>query len=100
MSRRPGSIFLPILLLVVCAGSAAQPQNQPPERTAIDRYCAGCHNNQTKAGGLTLDTISADGVDRHSAVWEKVVRRLRVRSMPPEGAPRPDEPLYKALLSS
>ena len=34
-----------------------------------------------------------------SVVWERVVRKLRTRTMPPPGVPRPDEPTYDALAS-
>ena len=34
-----------------------------------------------------------------AATWEKVVRKLRGRMMPPAGLPRPDEATYDALVS-
>src|SRR5262249_53746844 len=33
------------------------------------------------------------------AVWEKVVRKLRTRAMPPPGRPRPDTPTYNLLIT-
>ncbi len=39
-------------------------------------------------------------MDLHSEVWEKVVRRLRARQMPPSGEPRPEESTYDAVVSS
>src|SRR5437867_3876333 len=44
--------------------------------------------------------ISAQDVSRHPEVWEKVVRKLRVRYMPPAGMPRPDERTYDDVVSS
>src|SRR5207249_9176666 len=38
-------------------------------------------------------------VGRHPQVWEKVVRRLRARQMPPAGRKRPDEDTYGAVVS-
>ena len=32
-------------------------------------------------------------------IWEDVVRKLRTRSMPPQGMPRPDEASYNALAT-
>ena len=72
----------------------------PPERAVVDRYCVGCHSSKMKAGGLALDTVSAENVSHHTDVWEKVVRKLRARYMPPAGLPRPDEPTYNAVVSS
>jgi hypothetical protein len=49
---------------------------------------------------LVLNTISAGDVDENSDAWEKVVRKLRARSMPPAGLPRPEERSYDAVASS
>ena len=35
----------------------------------------------------------------HPAVWEKVVRKLRARQMPPVGKPRPNEASYEAIVA-
>jgi hypothetical protein len=37
---------------------------------------------------------------QHAEAWEKVVRKLGTRSMPPVGLPRPDERAYDALVST
>src|SRR5262249_24674744 len=66
----------------------------------ISQYCIGCHNAKLKTAGLALDTISADRVSQHPEVWEKVIRKLRARYMPPAGLPRPDERTYDAVVSS
>src|ERR1700730_7246638 len=79
---------------------SSQPPAVSPERAAIDRYCAGCHNEKLKTGGLALDAFSPASVNQHPEAWEKVVRKLRARMMPPIGMPRPDERSYDALVSS
>lgn len=66
-------------------------------RASLDKYCVGCHNSRTKAGGLTLDAADAGHIDRAPELWEKVVRKLRDRAMPPAGAPRPDAAGYDSL---
>ena len=43
---------------------------------------------------LAFDRLG-DGAD----VWEKVVRKLRGRLMPPSGSPRPDDTTYEAFAS-
>ncbi len=88
------------------AGGAQQPSAvEPPpaassERAAVNQYCIACHNNTAKTAGLALDVISSEDVGRHPEVWEKVVRRLRARQMPPAGMPRPDEHTYNTVISS
>ncbi len=39
-------------------------------------------------------------VGDHAELWEKVVRKLNARAMPPPGVPRPDEKTYTAMVSS
>ena len=74
--------FFPALLL------AQQP--------VINQYCVGCHNGTSKAAGLALDTAKADD----TATWEKVLRRVRSRTMPPTGLPRPKEADYQNLVAT
>ncbi len=85
---------LTALLVGACGSAIAQ---QP--RATLDRYCTGCHNSKLKTGGLALDAAAAGEPAAHPEIWEKVVRRLRVRSMPPAGLPRPDDATYRALIS-
>jgi hypothetical protein len=49
---------------------------------------------------LALDAIVKANVTEHPEEWEKVVRKLRPRYMPPAGLPRPDEKTYDAVVSS
>ncbi len=69
-------------------------------KTVVNQYCVGCHNEKLKVGGLVLDTISSDSISQHPEEWEKVVRKLRGRYMPPAGLPRPDEQTYNAVVTS
>ena len=48
---------------------------------------------------MDLDAISSEGVNRHPEAWEKVVRKLVARQMPPEGALRPKERTYDSFVS-
>jgi hypothetical protein len=66
----------------------------------VKRYCSGCHNTKLKSGGLSLDGLDFAAAGQHPQVWEKVVRRLRGRTMPPVGLPRPDESVYSAVVAS
>ena len=67
-------------------------------RDVVDRYCVSCHNQRLQTAGLALDTLDAANVAAHADVWEKVVRKLRTRVMPPLGARRPDEPTYQSIV--
>jgi hypothetical protein len=71
-----------------------------PHRATLDRYCVTCHNGRVRAGGLALDALDVSRVAGDAATWEKVVRKLRGRMMPPAGLPRPDESTYDSLAST
>ncbi|HVG69914.1 MAG TPA: DUF1592 domain-containing protein [Vicinamibacterales bacterium] len=60
-----------------------------PDAAFVKQYCIGCHNSRANAGGLALDTLNPLKVDSHAEAWEKVVRKLRTGTMPPDGAPKP-----------
>src|SRR5262245_45111543 len=64
----------------------------------VARYCETCHNDRLRTGGLTLAGLDVDRPDRDAAAWEKVIRKLRARVMPPAGMPRPDEAAYDRLV--
>jgi mono/diheme cytochrome c family protein len=70
-------------------------------RRTLDTYCVGCHNAKAKAGGLSLDTLplEAAGVADHADVWEKTVRKLRGRLMPPPTARQPNQVEIDALVT-
>ena len=67
-------------------------------QATIDTYCVTCHNARLKTGGLSLDGVDPANVSRDAAVWEQVVRKLRVGAMPPFGVPRPDRPSTDRLV--
>ena len=82
----------------VATQTAAQPQGNPQEYKAmVDRYCLGCHNarsNTPAANPLRLDNVDLTNVARDAATWERVIKKLAVGAMPPQGMPHPGaEPL-------
>ncbi|HZO57223.1 MAG TPA: DUF1592 domain-containing protein [Bryobacteraceae bacterium] len=84
-------------LSLLCLGSVLFAQEPA---AVVKRYCAACHNATLKSGGLSLDGLDPATAGQHPQVWEKVVRRLRGRTMPPVGLPRPDEGVYSAVVAS
>ncbi len=80
--------------------AARQSSTGSPHLSLVDEYCLSCHDEDHKKGGLALDTVSAAEVAQHPDVWEKVVRKLRARQMPPIGKPRPNDATYDAVIGS
>jgi hypothetical protein len=66
----------------------------------LDRYCATCHNERLKTGGLSLAEVDLSRLGAQPEPWEKVVRKLRTGVMPPPGAPQPSEADRRAILTS
>src|SRR5262245_53988941 len=64
-----------------------------PARDLVTRYCVSCHNEKVARdgvnGNLQLDKADAIHVTNTPEVWEKVIRKLRQRAMPPPGNRRP-----------
>src|SRR5262245_24236685 len=56
-------------------------------RALLDRYCVTCHNEKLKTAGLTLDSMDVANVAARADVWEKVIKKLRLGTMPPAGMP-------------
>src|SRR3954467_9653079 len=96
-----------ILHLALCvAVSAREPQAPaPPAADAqkplatINQYCVACHNDRTKTGGVSFEGLSADAIAQRGEVFEKAVRKVRGRVMPPPGARQPDAAAADALVS-
>ena len=78
---------------------APKPASSPAGAT-LDRYCATCHNDQLRTGGLTLAGLDPSNPSGHTEIWERIVSKLRTREMPPPGAARPDEPTYAATVET
>ena len=68
-------------------------------RAVLDRYCVTCHNERAKIAGLTLDKVDLSNIPAGADILEKVVRKVRVGMMPPQGAPRPDQATAAALIA-
>src|SRR3954471_11047558 len=56
----------------------------------VGQYCATCHSERGKAGGLVLAGFDAAKIGERPEVAEKMIRKLRTGMMPPANARRPD----------
>ncbi|HEY3641412.1 MAG TPA: DUF1592 domain-containing protein [Xanthobacteraceae bacterium] len=90
-----GATFLP---------AAALPAENPASaaatihRATLDQYCIVCHSGPTPPAGLNLQALDIGNLEDNGAIWEKLLRKLRNREMPPAGMPRPDAATYEALV--
>src|SRR5262245_12011053 len=68
--------------------AAASAAGSAQYRAMLDRYCVGCHNERTNlpaARPLLLNTADVADPSKDPALWEKVIVKLSVGAMPPQG---------------
>jgi len=83
------------------AAAAAQPvaaADQTAKHQAfIKQYCISCHNSRTASPAnepVNLESASLTNLLPQATTWERVLRKLSVRAMPPQGMPHPTEADY------
>ncbi len=64
----------------------------------IEKYRFECHNTTDWAGGIAFDSMTLDTLDGDAEVWEKSIRRMRGRLMPPPGKPQPEQAQITSLV--
>src|SRR6516225_1493884 len=80
------------------AAAAATAGSSEEAKATISAYCTTCHSSRVKSGGLALDNLNVDAVANDAAIWEKAVRKLRGRLMPPPGAKQPEQKEVDSLI--
>ena len=88
-------VFLPVAVAAqLASGGAGQ------VTATLDRYCVTCHNDRLRTAELSLEGLDLARIGDHAEVWETVVRRLRLQTMPPTGRPRPEAEVYDTVASA
>jgi hypothetical protein len=98
--RVPIILILPAALAFALPGETLAAEGERDQvRTVVEHFCADCHDADEPEGGLDLTSVAPGKFADHPQAWEKVVRRLQRRQMPPAGKKRPDEATYVSLVS-
>src|SRR5262245_19247319 len=111
MFRRSLVLFVFALIFAGATVNVAQRQTSqapqaPPtmaveaQQALVKQYCAGCHNQNLKSGGMSLTDLDLAHVENNSELAEKVIKKLRVGLMPPSGRPRPDAAAMKNFVTA
>ncbi len=62
-------------------------------------HCVDCHGGDEPEAGLSLDSYEDSAqVQTDFEVWEKMLRALRSREMPPQDEPQPPDAEYLAVI--
>jgi len=94
MMRQTAAILLSAFSIgAVCA------QNRQPQSAVLNQYCVACHSDKLRTGGLSLQNADLADIPKGAETWEKVIRKLRVGAMPPQGMPRPDKATLDGFAS-
>jgi hypothetical protein len=92
------AVLVPLISLRGSAQVADPRVGGPQEAGAtVAKYCATCHSARIHTADLVLDQEAFDHIPANAERWEKAIRKLQARSMPPPGAPRPDPAAYDTL---
>ncbi len=99
MPRSFAPLLFAFLALAPCARTLAAPAPAPAPKPdhLLARYCLDCHDATTKKGNLSLENLDPRNpahLAADPALWEKILRKLDHRQMPPVGEPRPDSATF------
>src|SRR5579862_6059110 len=105
MLKRPFKDSIPLLAVIAVAGvfTVSHPSSaQDPadvQLATVKQYCAGCHSDKAKTGGVSFEGATAASIAKDPELFEKAVRKLRGRVMPPPGAKQPDGKAVDSLVA-
>lgn len=99
MSRRVPIISLVLLIVVISLRTEVQADDLKPQSNRADtstqrfvgQYCLDCHSGKAPAADFDLSVLLQQTVTHAPEDWEKVVKKLRARQMPPAEAIQPED---------
>ena len=99
MPRRFAQRLSLALAATFLVGCAADEMTAGDATAVVQRYCIDCHNDAERTSELSLERVDLEHVGEQAELLEHVVRKLKVRTMPPQGEPRPEAATYDALVA-
>jgi mono/diheme cytochrome c family protein len=101
--------ILALVGVITATPSSSTPQGAATPQTSttgdaaqlavIKEYCGGCHSDRAKMGGVSFEGLAVAGIGKHAEVFEKAVRKVGGRVMPPPAAKQPDARTADALVA-
>src|SRR5262245_33193957 len=101
-----------LLVLIITASTPLQTTTQAAQtaqtpaaasldqhRAMLSTYCFTCHNSRAKIGGLALDGLDLQTPEENAQIWEKALRKLHGRLMPPPGNKQPPQKDIDSFVS-
>ena len=85
----------------VAARTPAPAMAPEAQNKLVSYYCATCHDDDAKTGGLSLESFDANTIDQHADIAELMIHKLRAGMMPPPQAKeRPDPATIDAFATA
>lgn len=81
------------------SGAASNPAHDGSPWGLLEARCEKCHNSTDWAGGVAFDIMQPDTITDDAETWEKAIRKLRGRLMPPPGEAQPDQAIIDRFVS-
>jgi hypothetical protein len=106
-----GLLCVCVLLVLLTSSAVSQTSTAPartpdagalapdPHQAMLTTYCYTCHNSRAKMGGLVLEGLDLKAAGADAQTWEKALRKLRGRLMPPPGNPQPVQKDVDSFIS-
>src|SRR5215208_3325291 len=95
-----GSLTTQVFTAPQIQAPAAVPAADAQKHLAtMKQYCVACHNDRAKTAGVSFEGTTAASISEHADVFEKAVRKLRGKVMPPPGSRQPDAATADALVA-
>ncbi|MFT5526431.1 MAG: hypothetical protein ACI9HK_004407, partial [Pirellulaceae bacterium] len=92
--------FHALILVALLAPCGLGGENDTTDKTLesfLSQHCTHCHNAETNKADIDLTKLKWNEGENDTAIWERVIRKVRARQMPPADAERPTEQQYLAF---
>ena len=66
----------------------------------VNKYCISCHNADENEAGINFETVRSEEILENTEIWERAIKKLESRQMPPTDRQRPSEATYEAVLAN
>ncbi len=93
-----GAVLGAALLPVATLQAQNSTTTAADHKAVIQQYCVACHSGPTPFARLDLEKFDFDHFENGGVIWEKLIRKVRMRAMPPAGMPRPPDAAYEAMV--
>jgi mono/diheme cytochrome c family protein len=81
-------------------GAAARGQAAAQNELAtMQQYCVSCHNDRVKTADVSFQGVTPESIGQHADLFEKAVRKMRGRVMPPPGGRQPGSAAIDSLVA-